>query len=301
MTLTHQFRQAAAAAAGAVVGMAAAMALAAPANANTGLLTAAAPCTDTGWNATWTLKTTDTDGHDGVLSNVKVDLGYQILPPGGGMHGGPSLARFYHGATVAGDTTVTDTLVLNPFVTSATLTFTLAWQVGGDIHTKNLSAEAEAPTDCNWRPEPLPSKLTHVSDCASLTITLANPVPGREVVTRLKPSTGQERVLAAMPGETKTEKFAATAGFTVDITQDGIELPPDGKPATVSYEQPNGCVTDDEDTTSVGSAGKGGGDGGTLPVTGADAATAAIAAGVMFVSGVVLFVMARRRKMKFTA
>ena len=57
---------------------------------------------------------------------------------------------------------------------------------------------------------------------------------------------------------------------------------------TIAYEQPADCDTE-------------GSGGGTLPVTGAAAGGIAGGAGLLLALGGVLFFMARRRKVKFTA
>jgi hypothetical protein len=304
VNLTHQFRRTTTVVAGAVIGLAAAMALTVPASAHTGELTAASACTDTRWKATWTLTTSDTDGHEGTLSNVKVDVDYTQVPPGIG--GSPKLAKLTDGATVTADTTVTDTLTLSRVATSATLSLTLTWQVGDATHTKTLRAQATAPADCAWPPPDEPSRLSTTFDCATMTIKLANPQSAKdEVALRLKTSKGEERTLVAGPGETKSETFSASPGFTVEVTQDGAPIPPGGKPGTIDYEQPESCSADDGgEAAGDGSAGggaAGGSEGGGLPVTGAAAGTVAGAAAALLAIGVALFAMARRRKVRFTA
>jgi hypothetical protein len=300
----QQFRRTTSVIAGAVIGLAAAVALTLPASAHTAELTAASACTDTGWKATWNLTTSDTDGNEGVLSNVKVDVGYTQVPPGIG--GSPKLARLTDGAKVTGDTTVSDTLTLSPVAASVTLTLTLTWPVGDATHTKTLRAQAKAPADCAWRPPDEPSRLSTTLDCATMTITLANPQSAKdEVSLRLKTSKGEERSLVAKPGETKSETFSAFPGFTVEVTQDGAPTPPDGKPRTIAYEQPEDCSADNGgESAGDGSAAggvAGGSDGGGLPVTGAATGTVAGAAAALLTIGVALFAMARRRKVKFTA
>jgi hypothetical protein len=304
VNVKHQCRRTTTVVAGAVIGLAAAMALTMPASAHTGELTAASACTDTGWTATWNLTTLDTDGHEGVLSNVNVDVGYTQVPPGSG--GSPKLAELTDGAKVTGDTTVSDTLTLSPVAAGATLNLTLTWQVGDAIHTKTLRAQAKAPTDCAWPPKEEPSRLSTTFDCATMTIKLATPQSAKDEVTlRLRTSTGEERTLVAKPGETNSETFSASPGFTVELTEDGAPTPPDGKPTTIAYEQPDNCSADDGgeaagDGSAAGGA-AGGSDGGGLPVTGAAAGTVAGAAAALLAIGVALVAMARRRKVKFTA
>ncbi|MET0425965.1 MAG: LPXTG cell wall anchor domain-containing protein, partial [Actinoplanes sp.] len=80
----------------------------------------------------------------------------------------------------------------------------------------------------------------------------------------------------------------ATDGMTVTATPEGYE----GEDATITYHQPEDCDT----------AGAGGGeDEPTLPLTGAAAGSIAVGAVVLLGAGIALFVVARRRKVKFTA
>ena len=86
------------------------------------------------------------------------------------------------------------------------------------------------------------------------------------------------------PGEKKSEKFSAVPGFTVTVTPTGF----DGHgPETIAYQKPADCDTS--------------GSGGGLPVTGAAAGTIAGGAGLLLALGAVMFVVSRRRKVKFTA
>lgn len=296
------FHRTATVVAGALLGLA----VAAPASAHTGELTVTSECADVGWTATWNLTTSDTDGHEGVLSNVKLDISYTHIPPGSG--GPPKPAKLTDGAEVTGDTTVSETRTLSQDATRATLTLTLTWQVDDTAHTKTLRAQANAPTDCNWPPPAEPSTLSTAFDCTTMTITLVNPASAKdEVALRLKTSEGEQRSLAAKPGETKSENFPATAGFTVDVTSDGGPQPPGGaQPHTLAYEQPADCSTDDGGEaaggdSAVGGPAAGNGDGGSLPVTGVAAGAVAGTAAALLATGVVLFVVARRRRVKFTA
>jgi len=305
VSLRIPFHRTATVVAGALIGLAGAVVAAAPASAHTGELTAASECTDTRWKATWNLTTSDTDDHDGVLSNVKVDVAYTEMPSHVG--GSPKLAKLTDGATVTGDTTVSDTLALSSATTSATLTLTVTWTVGDGTHTTTLHAQATAPTNCKWPPKAEPSRLSASFDCTTMTVELVNPASATdEVALRLKTSEVEERTLVAKPGETKSETFSANVGFTVAVTSDSGPQPPGGaKPHTIAYEQPDNCSTEDggeaagDGTADGGPAGSG--DGGSLPVTGAAAAAVAGIAAALLTIGMVLFAVARRRRVKFTA
>ena len=123
---------------------------------------------------------------------------------------------------------------------------------------------------------------------------------------RLKTSGGEERTLVAKPGETKSERFSATVGFTVDVTSDSGPQPP-GVPSRIRsptssrellYRRRRWAAGDG---SAAGGAAAGSGDGGGLPVTGAAAGAVAGVAGALLTIGVVLFSVARRRRVKFSA
>ena len=92
-----------------------------------------------------------------------------------------------------------------------------------------------------------PARLSTSFDRTTMTVKLVNPASAPdEVALRLKTSGGEERTLVAKPGETKSERFSATVGFTVDVPSDSGPQPPGGaKPHTFAYEQPGNCSTED--------------------------------------------------------
>ncbi|WP_199509303.1 LPXTG cell wall anchor domain-containing protein [Nucisporomicrobium flavum] len=310
MTLRIPFHRTATVAVAALIGLAGAVASASPASAHTGELTATSECTATEWKASWTLTTAATGGHDGVLSNVVVEVDYPVPPPG--RNYSPRLSRLTDGATVTGDTTVGDELTLSSAAAGATLSLTVTWTVGDDTHTTTLHARADAPTTCTWPPTPEPSRYSASSTCTTMTFSLVNPASNNQVVAlRLTPSEGAERVVVAEPGETRNETFPAKAGFTIDVTSAGGPQPPGGaRPQRLAYEQPENCSTGDGGAaggSTGGGAGTGGGaatggaDEGGLPVTGAAAGTVAGIAAALLLIGGLLFAVARRRRTKFTA
>jgi LPXTG-motif cell wall-anchored protein len=122
-------------------------------------------------------------------------------------------------------------------------------------------------------------------DCTTLTIGLDNPANGVDITLHFKTSKGEKRTTLISKGQKKTEKFSATPGFTITVSADGIDN--GGSSETIAYKKPAGC--------------SGNGSGGGLPVTGAAAGTIAGGAALLLIVGGVLFVMARRRKVKFTA
>jgi LPXTG-motif cell wall-anchored protein len=158
------------------------------------------------------------------------------------------------------------------------------------VITYPISKTVKAPENCPQPTQPPAEAASPIldQDCDSMTIGLHNPVKGEEIVLHLTPSTGAERTLVAKPGKDTTTTFEGVKpGFSVKIRYEGEE---GGE--TVLYRQPKDCDTG-------GTAG--GGDTGGLPVTGAAAGTIAGGAAVLLLAGGSMFVLARRRKVKFTA
>jgi hypothetical protein len=124
-------------------------------------------------------------------------------------------------------------------------------------------------------------------DCDSITIGLDNPANGLEIKLDYATSKGEKRSVTVAPGEKKTEKFSATEGFKVTVT---VTIGEESASETVTYEKPEDC-----------SGSGGGGEEPELPLTGAAAGGIAGGAALLLGAGAVMFVMARRRKLKFTA
>ncbi|GLY04906.1 LPXTG cell wall anchor domain-containing protein [Actinoplanes sp. NBRC 101535] len=138
-------------------------------------------------------------------------------------------------------------------------------------------------------PDSLPGEPEPIFEvtCTTMTIGFDNPEDSIAIKLHYKTSKGEERDLTIAPGEKKSETFSATEGFSIDLT---IAVTYEGESfsetVTIPYEYDGECD---------------GGSGGGLPVTGAAAGgIAAGAAGLLAVGGV-LFFMARRRKVNFTA
>jgi LPXTG-motif cell wall-anchored protein len=124
------------------------------------------------------------------------------------------------------------------------------------------------------------------STCDELIFTLANPKDGKTITVTFTPNKGEAQTLTIAPGETKQAKFAAAEGLEVVVSSEGVE------DETFAWEKPEKC-----ETPPPG----GGGGGPELPKTGVAAAGIAGGALVLLAIGAVLFFMARRRRMTFTA
>ncbi len=281
MNFSTSFRRSTAVVAGAFIGLAGAFALIAPASAHSGHLTGSATCVGDKLDVTWSLDTSYTNNSTAVISD------YHNTP------GGSQLHTLVDGGRIQGDVQnkTEDQTFDATKVTTAHLAFKLTWQDGNNWFHADVAADATPQTPCTTPPTTPPTTTpggpTPIlkQDCTTMTIGLSNPKEGKTITLDFVTKKGEERHDVIAPGETKTEKFSATPGFWVKVTPTGIE---GGKPETVNYEQPSDCDT----------AGSGGGG---LPVTGAAAGTIAGGAAVLLIAGGVLFMVARRRKVRFTA
>jgi LPXTG-motif cell wall-anchored protein len=133
----------------------------------------------------------------------------------------------------------------------------------------------EAPKGC------APVKVASRSDCDSLTVSIENPKGTTPVDATLTPKGGDAQTVTVAPGEAKEVKFDAEQGFEVTLTIGDQS----GK---IPWKQPANC-------------GGAAGGGPSLPVTGASIGTAAGIGAVLLAAGVGLFLVVRRRRIRFTA
>lgn len=139
----------------------------------------------------------------------------------------------------------------------------------------------EPADDCVEPGEPTGA---YKSTCDELIFEIDNPEDGKTVTATFTPNKGEPQTLTVEPGMSGTVSFPAEEGLTVTPSGEGIE-----NPEPITWEKPEDCAP-----------GEGGGDPG-LPVTGAAAGGIAAGAAVLLAVGGGLFVMARRRKLRFTA
>jgi hypothetical protein len=125
------------------------------------------------------------------------------------------------------------------------------------------------------------------STCDELIYTLVNPQDGQEITVTLTPNKGEPQTITAKPGETKKAHFDAFEGLEVVPSVGDLE----GEP--FAWQKPEDC-----DTPPPPGVGGGGPE---LPVTGVAAGGIAGGALVLLAIGAVLFFVARRRRMTFTA
>lgn len=304
--------------AGAVLGMAGAVAFAAPASAHHTIVNVGPKCqnADGTWQVEWRVRNSE-DDLEGELQAV------ETVPniPVPGIAVGSKLPK-------SGDGVLTGIQQLPADVTSSTLKVMGHWVRDGQsinddgwksdtINKPKKKCDTPPPsspppsspppsspppsspppssppaspsvTPSSTPPAGEPGEPTPIvdGDCDSLTLGLDNPADGVEIKLDFATSKGEKRSLTIAPGEKKSEKFSATTGFKVTIT---ITVGEESANEVVTYEQPENC------------GGNGGGDEPTLPLTGAAAGGIAGGAALLLGAGAVLFLMARRRKVKFTA
>ena len=293
--LKSPVRRATAVLAGAVLGMAGAVAFAAPAMATHPTVTGTADCVaKDGWKVTWTVTNdweVEGEVRDVILSKPE---GAKLIE-GGQIVIGATLKRKSENPK----------LVSEQLVPANELKAKLRVSVKFPNHTGGGEQVIPRPEKVCDEPEdnptPGPSGSTGPSqppvvgdaepiikmDCDTLTFGLDNPADGDEIKLTLTTSKGETRKLTVKPGEQKVEKFSATPGFVLTVKDEAS-----GESFELPYTQPADCS---------GSGSGGGGEEPELPLTGAAAGGIAGGAALLLAAGAFLFVMARRRKVKFTA
>lgn len=336
--LKSKLRRTTALLAGAILGLAGAAVFAAPASAHTPVVTGEASClSGAGWTVDWAVANDSAFAAKVVKASVADQAGNALTLTGALATAGTVVpvgsdtdaTKQVHGSTAISDAAVT----------AAKISVVLVYATdGGDEQSAPVTVTVTKPTENCATPEPsdsspsasasatpstsgsasasvspsasqtpdvpMPTDLPGDAEqptpilefyCDALVFGLDNPAGGIEWQLHFETSAGEERDLTIKPGEKKTEVFDASAGFSVtiwpSIVIDGVTVPVEDEngeevQVELSWEQPEGCES---------------GSGGGLPVTGAAAGGLAGGAAVLLSIGAVLFVLARRRKLKFTA
>lgn len=136
-------------------------------------------------------------------------------------------------------------------------------------------------------PTPVPTGEptgTDRSTCDELIIEISNPEDGPEFTIVFTPNTGEPQTVTVKPGDQNvTVKFPGSEGLEVVPSMGDVQ----GEP--IKWTKPGNCTP-----------GGGGGEG-DLPLTGAAAGGIAAGAVLLLGAGVVLYIVARRRRVTFTA
>jgi LPXTG-motif cell wall-anchored protein len=150
------------------------------------------------------------------------------------------------------------------------------------------STPNEPSTSPSTAPEPTEPEFFYQETCEKITVGITVPAdwPEGDITVTFTTSAGDSKTIVGKVGETTTTEFPAVDGLKITATPEGYE----GEGVTITYEAPADCD----------SGGTGGGEP-ELPLTGAAAGSIAGGAVLLLAVGAGLFVMARRRKVKFTA
>ncbi|MGW5557993.1 LPXTG cell wall anchor domain-containing protein [Micromonospora sp. NPDC003944] len=140
-------------------------------------------------------------------------------------------------------------------------------------------AESPSPTP-TATPAPAEPVGSVESTCDKLTFTIENPADGETVTLTLTPNKGEAKTLVVKPGETGSVSFDAFKGLVVTPAAEGLD---DTTP--IAWEQPADCDKDEP----------------ALPLTGAATGGIIVGAVALLAAGAALFVVARRRRVRFTA
>lgn len=310
--------------AGTLIGLAGAVALAAPASAHHPIIEPTSACVapDGSWKASWKLSNSEADlearvsevnlnPEDSTITGIAVD---NMVPKWGtgeltGVQTSPATAkRAVLRVTLIWDRPDEDVVVTakgkieKPTTACATPPTSPSPSPSpsspSPSPSPSPSSPSPSPSESNTpptSPTPDPSEsatpppssdepeFVFEQTCDTLTVGIDNPATGKPETVTFTPSVGEPKTVTAAPGEVKTVDFPASEGLTVEAVPASA---PD-EAATIAYEAPDDC--DDS------------GDGGPLPVTGVAIGGIAGGAALLLAGGVALFVMARRRKVKFTA
>ncbi|MFC4105070.1 cell wall anchor protein [Micromonospora zhanjiangensis] len=145
------------------------------------------------------------------------------------------------------------------------------------------TGEWTEPKNCTKPSEP---KGSIEVSCTEMVFTIENPKDGKTVTVTFTPNKGEAQTLVVQPGETKSATFPASEGLTVTPTGEGME----GSGEPIAWEKPADCTP--PATPPAGPS---------LPVTGPAAGAIVGGAALLLAAGVALFLVARRRRLRFTA
>ena len=197
----------------------------------------------------------------------------------------------------------------------------------GELDKPTLACQAP-----NTSPSPSPSvsskptaplldgpAVMYYMDCDEFSVGVVAPANGKPETVTLTPSTGEPKTITAAPGESQSMDFPTLEELTVEAVPHSAPESADtityrrsdyycglggahGAAGRFEWESGSGSVSASPSPSSVTDETAGGtAGGGALPVTGVAIGGVVGGAALLLAAGVVLFVMARRRKVKFTA
>lgn len=272
-------RRAGAVVLGGLLGLASAVAFAIPASADhTEVSGSCAWDPDAGgWVVTWTVTPGSADDATGFRL-----AGVAAAPAD--VEGLPVTDAFAH---PAGEQLVGEQR-LPAGATSASLEVWIEWDNGHVDETPQVG-EVTVGADCA-APDPGIEVGQWTFDCSTLTITVTNPTVHDLPVT-FSPSAGDPVSVELPSGESTTVQFPSGEGLAVDLRSAGQSIVDPTSPIEITAAEWAEAECD------AGSGGEGGG----LAATGTPVRLIAAGAVALLALGGVLFVIARRRRIRFTA
>ncbi|WBB81971.1 hypothetical protein O7606_11740 [Micromonospora sp. WMMD882] len=174
---------------------------------------------------------------------------------------------------------------------SSSVTRKLTAEQGKDVTVQARGMETwkggwTKPEDCQ-EPTVGEPETSYEATCDELILEVVNPADGIALTSTFTPNVGAPKTVTFEPGATRQVTFPAAEGLSVVVTGDLASAEP------ITWDAPEDCDN--------GGAGGGDGDQGGLPVTGAAAGGIAAGALALLAIGAALFVVARRRRVRFTA
>lgn len=298
MNRSRIIHRVAALAAGSLVATAAMLASAAPASAHHTVVNGECQLDNGKYVVVWTVQNNESK-LDAKITKVDASpdgtsfSGFEVgttLPASGTLTGKQSIIDGQEKATLAVAADWGDNGEWNNKVNKKTVKIDEKCRGGQQTPPASPSVPAEPTPSASPSPEPEPTlpplpgepDVDIVFTCEEVQFTFVNPEDGVEIELIFTPSTGEKVTVKFPVGETKTVKFPAKKGFVLTISAEDW----DGESVEIPWEEPDGCDT---------------GEGGGLPVTGTAVGGIAGGASVLLAIGAGLFVMARRRRIRFTA
>lgn len=296
MNRSRIIRRAAALAAGSLVATAAMLAVAAPASAHHTILSGECQLDNGKYVVVWTVQNNEAK-MDAKITKLEAS------PDGTNFSGFEVGTPLPAGGKLTGKQTIIDGQEKAVLVVAADWGDNGEWNNKNNTKTVNIdekcrsgqqppaspSVPAEPSPSATPSPEPEPTlpplpgepEVDIVFTCEEIQFTLKNPKDSVDFELIFTPSKGAKVTKNFPAGETTTVKFPATKGFKVVVSSKDWE----GETVEIPFEQPEDCD----------------GEGGGLPVTGTAVGGIAAGAAVLLAIGAGLFVMSRRRRIRFTA
>lgn len=268
-------RRAAAVVVSAFLGLATSLALASPAAADPAPVEVSGSCVwqaePSGWLVTWTIASSA--GGSYQLTGV--------TPESNPLEGIEPMGTLPAPGELVG------TQLLNANATAASLEVTVDQGAG----PATAAAALQVPADCSGAPE-VPAELGQwAADCQAVTITIDNPAQ-EDLALTFVPSEGSPVNVEVAGGQSATVQIPASEGLAVDVQHQGFSIIDPAQPIELTPAawadlgcEDNGAAAGDE----------------ALAATGVPTGLIITGAALLLVLGAGLFLVARRRRIIFTA